>query len=176
MLDFHLHIVFNNAIWSQCYDMFSAMFSCHDLLMELLTLPKNICVTHIWMQARGYKAMISMNPQQFFLSLFSPLLCFVGQKNEKSEPEIPWAVIHTDVDGIACETFLLLFFRAGVGGWLLIAKLKKKPKAKNKARATNEIQRINKYNCFLSDGTHLNLFSGLMSWLLSKMTFCPFFS
>lgn len=133
----------------------------------------------------GLTTMISMNPQQFFFSIFSLshpqffVFWCENKNNEKSEPEIPWAVIHTDVDGIACETFLLLCFGASVGSWLLIAKLKEtknEPKAKNKAQAANEIQRINKYNCFLSDGTHLNLFSGLMSWLVSKNAFLSLFS
>lgn len=34
-------------------------------------------------------------------------------ENEISEPEIPWAVIHTDIDGIACKPIRFVLFGAG---------------------------------------------------------------
>lgn len=85
---------------------------------------------------------------------FSPLLSdsevkWRKKENEKSEPEIPCAVIHTDVDGIACKRFI---FGGKSGRRLTVDCRIKKHTAKNETRAANEIQRINKYNCFLSDG------------------------
>jgi hypothetical protein len=65
---------------------------------------------------------------------------------------------------------LVVFFLGR--SWRLTVDCKIKTKI---PKATNEIQRINKYNCFLSDGIHLNLFSGLMSWLDSKNGFLSLF-
>lgn len=67
------------------------------------------------------------------------------------------------------------FFCCFSGRLTVDCKIKRiQRKAKKQVRAANEIQRINKYNCFLSDGTHLNLFSGLTSWLASKSSFFQF--
>lgn len=68
---------------------------------------------------------------------------------------------------------LILFGRLTVDCEIKGVKTLKAKKAKLEHRAANEIHRINKYNCFLSDGTHLNLCNELTSWMVSKSRFLP---
>lgn len=62
-----------------------------------------------------------------------PLFEWIQNENEISEPEIPWAVIHTDIDGIACKPIRFVLLGAG---WLLIAEIKCGP-AKSRRRKRN---------------------------------------
>lgn len=94
-----------------------------------------------------------------------------NKRNEKSEPDIPWAVIHTDVDGIACWTLVFSGEEGGEG--LLIAKLKNiQPKTRAQAPPQMKFKESTNIIAFYRMATHLNLFSGLTSWMASKTSFC----
>lgn len=105
-----------------------------------------------------------------FIQLNSPIAH--KSENEKSEPEIPWAVIHTDVDGIACWT---LFFLRPDSTQTVDCEIKKHTKPKRtRAVAQMKFKESTNIIAFYRMATHLNLFSGLTSWMASKTSFCPF--
>lgn len=105
---------------------------------------------------------------------FFPFLSFqkrIQNENEISEPEIPWAVIHTDIDGIACKPIRFVLFE--VRGWLLIAEIKINP-AKSSVRSSTPQMKFKESTNIIAfyRMAHISKFiQRLTSWKASKTTF-----
>lgn len=139
-----------------CYDNFILLPRCSAVISLWrcwLHSMSALSVTHFGLGGGGWSAWTPLNTIFLLNSTARFRLPFRrNKKNEKSEPDISWAVIHTD------SWWDCVPKQRAADCWSQNWKNNNTRKRRPSHKWNSKNQQI--YNCFLSDATYLNLFSG----------------